>query len=886
MTLASGSKLGPYEIVGPLGAGGMGEVYRARDKKLGRDVAIKVLPREFAADPARMARFEREAKLLASLNHANIASIYGFEDADGIGWLVMELVDGPTLAERILQGPLPLDEALLIARQIAEALEYAHERGIVHRDIKPANMKLSTDGAVKVLDFGLAKAIEGDPASSDISTSPTISRMATQAGIILGTAAYMSPEQAKGKPVDRRTDLWAFGCVLFEMLIGKTAFGGETVTDVLAAVVMKDPDWSKLPASTPPRIREVLERCLKKDQRQRLQSMGDARITIEEFLSGNTESTSSQLAPTRSPALWLSMLPWALLTLLAGFISWLFFEHKSASSAPGAVTAALVSGPDLSDPSFSPDGNVVAYEKEGKLWIRSLRDLESHPIEGTEGGHGPFWSPDSRSIGFFRESEIRRISLLSGQSSLVCPLPTGGSGNEGTWGAEDRIVFSMIPEGLFEVSAQGGQPELFTKADRAKDEFVLRAPHFLSDGKTLLMIVRRPGPGIRLDTVAVQSGRKRQVVLQIPDSFLFKAVSSEKTGHLLFYEVRPNPGIWAVPFSFSALKVTGQRFLVRQKASSFSVSLEGNLVYLSGVNDGPSELSWVDRSGKILGSFGSLKNEIRQPTVSPEGHRVAVMNVGENWSVWVQDSIRNTATNLTTSLYFAASQAWTSDGKRLVFSCQDTAKSPFGLCTASPDGSAPPKPILVLPMGPNPLYLTLSPDNSTALYSAREAFRSHNIFIWSVSLRAGAKPEPFQVTPAIQLSPQFSPDGHFVAYQSDESGRFEVYVRPFPPGDAKWTISTNGGTAPKWNSSGHELFFVEGEKLMAVPVESRPSFKLGLPVQLFSGGTVHASLQDVISGALYDPAPGGQRFVVIRQSDIGPRSIVFAQDWLAAQEKK
>jgi serine/threonine protein kinase len=884
MALTRGSTLGPYEIQSPLGAGGMGEVYRARDRKLGRDVAIKVLPQEFAADPTRMARFEREAKLLASLNHNNIASIYGFEDADGIGSLVMELVDGPTLQEHFQQGPLPLDEALLIARQIAEALEYAHERGIVHRDLKPANIKLSTDGAVKVLDFGLAKAIEGDPASSDISNSPTISRMATQAGIILGTAAYMSPEQAKGKPVDRRTDLWAFGCVLFEMLTSETAFGGETVTDVLAAVVMRDPDWSKLPAATPPRIRELLERCLRKDQRQRLQSMGDARITIEEFLSGTTESASSQLAPARRRALWLSVLPWALLTLLAGVTSWLFFEHKSASSTPGAPTAVLVSGPGLSDPSFSPDGNVVAYENEGKLWIRTLRDLESHPIEGTEGGHGAFWSPDSRSIGYFRESEIRRISLLGGQSSLVCPLPTGASGNEGTWGAADRIVFSMIPEGLFEVSAQGGQPKLFTKADRAKDEVVLRAPHFLADGKTLLMIVRRPGSGLRLDTIAVQSGQKRQIVLQIPDSVLTNAVGSEKTGHLLFYEGRPNPGIWAVPFSFSALKATGQRFLVRPKASSFGVSLEGNLVYLSGVNDGPSELSWVDRSGKVLGTFGSPKNEMRQPTVSPEGHRVAVVTVGENWSIWVQDSIRNTATNLTASLYFAISEAWTSDGKRLVFSCQDTASSPFGFCSASADGSSMPKPILVLPRGPNPTVLTLSPDNGTALYSSREPKGSHNI--WAVSLRAGAKPEPFLVTPASQRSPQFSPDGHFVAYQSDESGRFEVYVRPFPPGDAKWTISTNGGTAPKWNSSGHELFFVEGEKLMAVPVESRPSFKPGIPVQLFSGRTVHASFQDVISGALYDPAPGGQRFVVIRQPEGAPRSIVFTPDWLAEQEKK
>src|SRR5271163_991783 len=437
MPLSRGVRLGTYEILDAIGAGGMGEVYRARDTKLERNVAMKVLPQEFAADSARMARFEREAKLLASLNHSNIASIYGLEDSDGIRALVMELISRLTLAERLQQGPLPLDEALPIAKQIAEALEYAHERAIVHRDLKPANIKLSTDGAVKILDFGLAKAIEGDPASSDISTSPTISRMATQAGIILGTAAYMSPEQAKGKSVDRRTDIWAFGCVLFEVLTGKTTFGGETVTDILAAVMMKDPDWSKLPAATPPRIRELLQRCLKRDQKQRLQSIGDARIIIEEVLSGPPDSTSSHLAWSRSRTLWLFALPWA---LLAAVSSWLFFSHKAALSPSLALSAVLVSGNNLNDPELSPDGNTVAYENEGKLWIRSMRDLEAHPIEGTEGGHNPFWSPDSKSIGYFHEGEIRRISPLGGLSSLVCTLPTGEGANEATWGGEDRIV--------------------------------------------------------------------------------------------------------------------------------------------------------------------------------------------------------------------------------------------------------------------------------------------------------------------------------------------------------------------------------------------------------------------------------------------------------------
>jgi serine/threonine protein kinase len=515
MPLSPGVRLGPYEILDAIGAGGMGEVYRARDRKLGRDVAIKILAEAFAADPERMARFEREAKLLASLNNSNIGAIFGLEDSDGVRALVMELVSGPTLAERLQQGPIPWDETLPIAKQIAEALEYAHERGIVHRDLKPANIKLSTDGAVKVLDFGLAKAIEGDSASSDISTSPTISRMATQAGIILGTAAYMSPEQAKGKTVDRRADIWSFGCVLFEMLSGKTTFVGETVTDVLAAVVMKEPDWSKLPASAPSSIRELLRRCLKKDQKQRLQSIGDARIAIEEVLAGTLDSTSSPLAPSRSPASWLLALPWALLALVAALSLWRFISHQVAPSPLPVLSAVLVSGTELNEPRLSPDGSAVAYQGGGKLWIRSLRDLESRPVAGTEDGHNPFWSPDSKSIGYFHESEIRRISLVGGPSSLVCTLPTGESMNEAAWGAEDRIVFSMFVTGLFEVSAQGGQPKVFAKADPAKDEYLLRAPQFLSDGKTLLMTVRRPGSGIRLDTIAVQSAQNRQVVKSV-----------------------------------------------------------------------------------------------------------------------------------------------------------------------------------------------------------------------------------------------------------------------------------------------------------------------------------------------------------------------------------
>jgi eukaryotic-like serine/threonine-protein kinase len=750
MALTPGAKLGPYEILAPLGAGGMGEVYRARDSKLGRDVAIKVLPQSFASDAERMARFEREAKLLASLNHPNIASIYGFEDSNGSGALVMELVNGPTLAERLQQGGVPLEEVLPIAKQIAEGLEYAHERGIIHRDLKPANIKLSPDGAAKILDFGLAKAIEGDPTSTDISTSPTITRMATQAGIILGTAAYMSPEQAKGKPVDCRTDIWAFCCVLFEMLSGKSTFGGETVTDVLAAVVMRDPEWSSLPDSTPPRIRELLQRCLRRDKKQRLQSIGDARIILDETIAKAPDGSSSQSSQSSSRTVWLVALPLVFVALLTPVWSWLYFSHKAAPSPSSALSAILISAADLDDPRLSPDGNSVAYVSAGKLWIRNLSNIDPHPLEGTDGGQNPFWSPDSKSIAYFYGTEIRRISVLGGPSNLVCTLPAGKSLNEGTWGAEDRIVFSMLPTGLFEVSAQGGQPKVFAKADPAKDEYLLRGPKFLSDGKTLLMIVRRPGPGLHLDTIAIQSGQNRKVVLQIPGSALFTPVSAERSGHLLFDESRPNKGIWAVPFSFSKFQSTGQPFLIRAKARSASISLDGRMVYLSGDNPGASELSWVDRSGKVLGSFGSPKLDMRFPNISPKGNHVAVISVGDKVSVWVQDVIRNAATNLTASLYYAWAPAWSREGNAVVFSCQESSSSPKGLCIAPADGSGKPNLILA---GPDAVSLTLSPDNSTALFSTHD--EKGNYDIWSVSLREGAKAEPFLVTPANEDYPQF-----------------------------------------------------------------------------------------------------------------------------------
>ncbi len=451
MPLATGSRLGPYEILALVGSGGMGEVYRARDAKLGRDVALKVLPEAFARDAERMARFQREAKVLASLNHPNIASIYGLEDSSTTHALVMELVEGPTLADRIKSGPIPISEALPIAKQMCEALEYAHERGIVHRDLKPANVKVTGDDAVKVLDFGLAKALEGDASSIDIANSPTVSRMATQAGVLLGTAAYMSPEQAKGKAVDRRADIWAFGCVLYEMLTGKMAFGGESVTDTLAAVIRAEPDWSRLPVGTPIRVRVLLQRCLQKDPKQRLRDIGDARISLDEVLSGTPEASLPGAAGIFAP-LWRHALP-SVVAVLAIALVVLGWAYQRALHAPASAQLLRYQIFPPEKASFgtalalSPDGRHLAFTATGqdgrtRLWVRDLDTLASRPLPGTENATDPFWSPDSRFLGFPTGNELERIDISGGAPQTICYLP--GLSYGGAWNQDGVIVFGSL----------------------------------------------------------------------------------------------------------------------------------------------------------------------------------------------------------------------------------------------------------------------------------------------------------------------------------------------------------------------------------------------------------------------------------------------------------
>jgi eukaryotic-like serine/threonine-protein kinase len=636
MTLTSGTRIGSYDIIGAIGAGGMGEVYRAHDLKLGRDVALKVLPEAFARDAERMARFQREAKVLASLDHPNIASIYGLEDSSGTRALVMQLVEGPTLADRIAAGPIPIDEALRIAKQICEALEYAHERGIVHRDLKPANIKVTNDDAVKVLDFGLAKAIEGDPSSVDISSSPTMSRMATMQGVLLGTAAYMSPEQAKAKPVDRRADIWAFGCVLYEMLMGKMTFHGETVTDTLAAVIRAEPDWSLLPAATPLRIRVLLQRCLQKDPKQRLRDIGDARISLDEVLSGSSEPSpsSAMAAPAAAALLWRRALPWGLSALLAaaliaGAIVW---RSQRSVEGPGYFSAVLPF-PAL-DVSVAPDGRTVAVvgfseaDRANLLWVYVVGDQQARKLPDTNGARFPFWSPDGKSLAFFADGKLKRLDITGGPVQTICDA---ASGRGGTWNKDGVIVFTPtggLLDGLHQVPASGGVATRISTPDPTRGESTNRWPEFLPDGKHFLYFggdvagsVTGSAATNAIFVGALGSNEK---------TFVTKATGNASyaaPGYLLYY--RDNT-LFAQPFDADNLKLSGDAvalltdmaYTPRIAHTAFSASGK-ILVAQRGSGVSVSQLVWYDRKGNAIGSIGERENVVNV-ALAPDGKTIAV----------------------------------------------------------------------------------------------------------------------------------------------------------------------------------------------------------------------------------------------------------------------
>ena len=707
-----GKTISHYKVLEKIGKGGMGEVYRAEDTNLSREVAIKVLPEQFTQDPQRLARFEREAKLLASLNHPNIAVIHSFEHADDIHFLVLELVPGETLQERVAKGPVPVEEALAVCRQIAEGVEAAHEKGVIHRDLKPANVKVTPEGKVKILDFGLAKAFEAEPPVTDISQSPTLTEEMTRAGVILGTAAYMSPEQAKGKPVDKRADIFAFGAVLYELLTGKRAFEGETITETIAAVLKSEPDWAKLPENTPWAIRTLLRRCLQKETNRRLQHVGDVRIELEDALSEPTTAPPVGVGGAAQPRgrLWAMALGLVVLTAaVAALAVWLFIQPSSPEQSLNRFVmrpsppVALVSTTSKAV-AISPDGRQLVYmgvgEGGSQLYLRSLDDIVYRPISGTEGVVGMvFFSPDGESIGFFAEGKLKRTFLAGGSPITLCDAPRPP--RTGDW-FEDTIVFTAqfeSGEGLYRVSANGGEPEMLANVNYDEGELGYSLPEFLPDGKDLLF-ASRFNTRHQTALLSLETGERKVVLEDARQAYYLPS------GHLI-YEQEETGNLMAAPFDLAALEVTGDSVPVLQGVRQivpgyvdYSISDNGTLVYVPSTAGLESTLVWVDRQG-LATPLIEDRQDYSRPRLSPDGQRVAVtVGLGANQDIWIYDIGRGTRMRLTVE-GDNSSPVWTPDGTRITFnSDRDGTRD---LSWKAADGSGQAEPLLniehtVIPM--------------------------------------------------------------------------------------------------------------------------------------------------------------------------------------------
>jgi serine/threonine protein kinase/Tol biopolymer transport system component len=863
LLLMIGKTLAHYEITSQLGKGGMGEVYQAKDLKLGRDVAIKVLPEEFAKDADRVARFQREAKVLASLNHPNIAAIHGLEESNGTNFLVLELVEGDTLADQLKRGPIPVEESLKLAFQIAEALEAAHEKGVIHRDLKPANIKVTSDGKVKVLDFGLAKAYAGEREEMMLSNSPTLSVAATRQGLILGTAAYMSPEQAKGKTVDKRADIWAFGAVLFEMLTGKPAFPGEEVSEILASVIKGDSNLNLLPPNIHQKIREVLSRCLQKDLRKRYHDIADVRCEIEQILADPSGVFAGSVDESHPQAGLKTFLPWLAAALvmgaiIAGVAVWKLKPPESRQVI--RFEYELPEGQQFSDLNFgalavSPDGRQFVYSTTKGLFLRSIDELTAKLVAGTEGSvMAPFFSPDGKWVGYFSggDGQLKKISISGGTPVTLCAVPMllGAF-----WSADNTIVFGNPSGAIMRVSAGGGTPVSILKADFRPRLF----PQILPDRKSLLY---SRGPAPRMIVVqSLESGESKELFAGSYARYL-------PTGHI-YYKMQNNSNAFAVPFDIAKLEVTGDPVPVVEGVRQGEPSDSGTLVYIpsaSGValNDQRS-LVWVDRNGKEE-PIGAPLNLYRFPSISPDGTKVAITVIpggGENNDVWVWDLARKTLTRLTFEGRNNLSPVWTPDGKRIAFSRIGTAS---GIYWKAADGTG--KDEQLCSLSENRMFFPYcwSSDGKTLVGAESQGLANSDIVM--LSMEGDHPRKPLLQESYEEGHPKISPDGRWIAYTSDESRRSEVYVRSFPDvNKGRWQVSTNGGGSPLWSPDGHELFYRSGDAVMAVSVETEPGFSImGTPRVLFRGTYVRGS---VMEGTPWDISPDGKRFLMLKPAATG-----------------
>jgi serine/threonine-protein kinase len=894
MSLNPGTRIGGYEVISALGVGGMGEVYRARDMRLLREVAIKILPAPLAADRARLARFEREAHVLAALNHPHIAQIYGVEDSSGVLSLVMELVDGRTLAGRIAAaGRIPIDDALDEARQIAEALEAAHDQGIVHRDLKPANVMVRADGVVKVLDFGLAKGAEATSGAVTpaIENSPTITSPAvTQVGVILGTAAYMAPEQARGKATDRRVDIWAFGCVLYEMLTGKRPFGGETVTDVLAAIVSREPDWAALPAGLPPAIARLLHRCLEKDPKKRLRDIGEARLVLESPPPTDAEAGQSAseaaLAPARRWAIPALITTLALLAVAAAYIA--VTSLRQPAGASPSVTRFDVLPPDPSAAltlvfrpavALAADGSTAAFVATAggidRVYVRTRADAAARVVPGSDRGTGPALSPDGKWVVFFADGAIRTAPIDGEATTVATARDVRGI----SWADDGTLFFTEnATTPLVGMPATGGPMQPLTTL--ADGERTHRWPQVLPGGKSVLFTVGTlASPDSyddgNIDAVNVATGERRVV---IAGAAMARYCGD---GRLLYSK---GAALFSVAFDPDRLTTSGDPVQVLPAvardastgAAHFSCASDGTLAFVPGSSVSElRHLVWVNGAGaqEVIKLPAGPHQEVR---ISPDGRRAALLGgTSGNGDVWIYEFAGGTFSRLTFTGANAA-PVWSADGATVYYSAYDAGGTGATLWKKPADGS---RDAVKLGTTVGRAYFTwIDPSETTAILDlVNPAMDRGDI----VRLRLGSSepPEKLVATPANEYAGAVSPRGNWLAYQADETGRPEVYVRDLGGSGARWQLTFEGGEEPRWSSDGQQIFYRSANRLMAMPLEPGATLRHGQPRGLFDG--VYSA--GIESGRSYDVSPATGRFLLVRPADAGasPRAVRMVLNWAA-----
>jgi Tol biopolymer transport system component len=881
MTLVSGARVGPYEILALLGSGGMGEVYRARDSRLGRTVAIKVLPKELSSDRERLARFEREARSASALNHPNIVTVYDIGESEAGPYIAMELVEGTTVRELLVPGPLPVKKILSVGAQAADGLAKAHDAGIVHRDLKPENLMVSKDGFVKILDFGLAKL--GAPALEELSKMPTVTREAprTSAGTVLGTVGYMSPEQASGKPVDLRSDQFSFGSILYEMAIGRRAFARGTAAETLAAIIREEPEpagSADPPLPTP--LRWVIERCHAKDPEERYASTRDLARDLAHLRDHVSEASFAATAVAGRPRRRGSALAWAVALLALALAGFLFIRRPSpvAEAAPIRFSVGLPPGVSFESGEIginsvlSPDGLrlLIRGISDGKerLFLRSLNSLEARPLAGTEGAGSAFWSPDGRFIAFFAAGNLMRIPIAGGPPQTICEARAEGAGS---WNREGTILFAEVA-GISRVSDQGGQPELILPAQREPRAFNFW-PHFLPDGRHFLYVKVSGGGGaereLRIGSLDSKETRSLSEigsrVEYVPPGYLFHV----RAGALL-----------AQPFDAHRLRLAGEaqpivgevHYFNGPANAGFSVSQTGAIAYEAGLQS--FRVTWFDRTGREVGTLGALLG-VDSLRISPNGQRLA-LDIGDPKSgtsdIWIYDIARNVPTRATFEAPDEVQPVWSADGQRLIF--RSDRNGPPDIYEMTPGSSSSEKLVLALPAVEQPE--DTSPDSRFLAFS--QDSRTTGLDIWMLPLTGDRKPVPFLRTPFDEHSPRFSPDGRWIAYVSTESGEPEVYVTSSDGGSGKVRISVSGGRLPRWRRDGKELFYVApGSQLMSVPILSASPLRADSPATLFRAESGIGT---------YDVTPDAQRFIV-KESRPGVEAspITVILNWPALLQK-